>query len=513
VPVQELITLPAGLSVTQAALLLLSGSVLLHVLAHPERRLKPGPLFWPLTIFIWTLGLASALTPFSQAEALRETLRWVTVLLIYVAIVGQDSGFRIQDSEGVLHRSAVQVLPAGNEVLYAARPKEQNWQVLLLVICLLLAPAACAALGIYQFATGDGPPSFAIEGGRFVRAYGTIGQPNSFAGYMNMAWPLAAGLALSAGAELWQAGFRIQDSGFRSARASQRGEYGAKERNLLARRYSAGEGLRIALERTFALPSLGLILILLFSLTALALIGGGLLASFSRGGWVGAIGGAAAILVAGVSLLPAWWRRRAWAVFGVGTAAIVLLIVLGGSGVLPDSLERRVASITNNLRLFDVRDVSVNPENFAVVERMAHLQAAGTMLVRHPLTGVGPGNFSIAYEFGGTADAPPYFLHPWYTSRGHAHNYYVHIAAEDGLIGLAAFLLLLAATLRQAWRAVARAQGWLWRGVAIGGAGVVVAVATHDLFENLHALNLGLQLGAIWALLVVAERCSEAKKE
>ncbi|NJM08756.1 hypothetical protein HC891_25050, partial [Candidatus Gracilibacteria bacterium] len=125
-----------------------------------------------------------------------------------------------------------------------------------------------------------------------------------------------------------------------------------------------------------------------------------------------------------------------------------------------------------------------------------------------PLTGVGPGSFTIAYEFGGTAATQPYFLHPWYTSRGHAHNYYAHIAAEDGLIGLGAFLLLLAATARQAVRAVARAQGWLWRGVAIGGAGVVAAVATHDLFENLHALNLGLQLGAVWALLVLAERCS-----
>jgi O-antigen ligase len=182
--------------------------------------------------------------------------------------------------------------------------------------------------------------------------------------------------------------------------------------------------------------------------------------------------------------------------------------MLASNGILPASLERRVASITGNLRLFDVRDVSVNPENFAVVERMAHLQAAGNMVARHPLTGVGPGNFTTAYEFGGTATEPPYFLHPWYTSRGHAHNYYVHIAAEDGLIGLAAFLVLLAATARQAWRALATAQGWLWRGVALGGASVVAAVATHDLFENLHALHLGLQLGAVWALLVLVERCS-----
>src|SRR5207244_4477150 len=86
------------------------------------------------------------------------------------------------------------------------------WQAAGLVACLLLAPAADAAIGLAQFATGDGPSSFRIAAGSpFVRAYGTIGAPNSFAGYLNMAWPLA--LALAVGAVRWAWGRRTKDEG------------------------------------------------------------------------------------------------------------------------------------------------------------------------------------------------------------------------------------------------------------------------------------------------------------
>jgi len=39
------------------------------------------------------------------------------------------------------------------------------------------------------------------------------------------------------------------------------------------------------------------------------------------------------------------------------------------------------------------------------------------------------------------------------------------------------------------------------RALALGGVGVVVAVAVHNLFEDLHVLSLGVHLSAVWALL------------
>lgn len=426
VPVQDLVELPGGLSVTQAAFGLAVASLALHALAHPERPVAFGRLFAPLALFLWALALSAALTPFSVPEALRETARWATVPLIYLLALRATDG----------------------------RP----WATWLLVGCLILAPAANAAVGIAQWYLGIGPEAFGIGGGR-VRAYGTIGQPNSFAGYMNQGWPIAAGMALFAVVGLLS---------------------GAPRRPALATLIGAGAGAGLTLAA--------------------------LLVSFSRGGWVGGAAGALALAGALAAGLPAALRPLARRVLLAGAVGAVALALLGGGGLLPGAVTGRLASLVGNLRLFDARGADITPANFAVVERMAHLQAGWNMLRSRPLVGVGPGNYSVVYERPPAAGEPAVSVRPWYESRGHAHNYYLHIAAEAGLVGLGAYLLLVGAAGWQAVRAVRAARGWAWRGAAAGGAGVVAAVAAHNLFENLHVLNMGLQLGAVWALLVAVER-------
>ena len=425
VPVQDLLLLPGGLSVTQVALLLCLASLSLHTLGRHEQPLEFGRLFVPLALFMWVLAVATLFTPYSRSEAFRETMRWSTVPLIYLL------------------------------TLYALRGA--TWRLGGLVVCLLLAPALTALIGIGQFWFGIGPESFAIGGGR-VRAYGTIGQPNSFAGYMNQAWPLAVGVALTALATPW-----IDTS---------------RRRHLIT----------------------------LAAAAAAALTGAALLVSFSRGGWVGALGGMIVLILAGGRLMPSQLRMGVRQLMVGTVGGLLLLLLLGGGGLLPAAVVQRAASLVGNLRIFDARGADITPANFAVVERMAHLQAAWNMLQQHPLLGVGPGNYTIAYETPPRPDQPPMSVHPWYESRGHAHNYYLHIAAEAGLLGLCAYLLLVGALVLQALRALRTARGWLWRGVAVGAAGVVAAVAFHNLFEQLHVLNMGLQLGPIWALLVAAER-------
>ena len=127
---------------------------------------------WLWGAFLWALLLALAFSPYSRAEAIKELLRWSEAFLIWLMVLA-----------------------------LARRP----WQIAGLIACLLLAPAAEALVGVAQFLTGNGPPSFRIAPTLpFVRAYGTIGQPNSFAGYMNMAWPLALALAVGATLALWQ---------------------------------------------------------------------------------------------------------------------------------------------------------------------------------------------------------------------------------------------------------------------------------------------------------------------
>jgi O-antigen ligase len=189
-------------------------------------------------------------------------------------------------------------------------------------------------------------------------------------------------------------------------------------------------------------------------------------------------------------------RARRWALAGLALGALAL--VLGGAGLLPEILADRLASITRYLTIFDAGTIAITPQNFAVVERMAQMQAGWKMFLAHPLTGVGPGNYTPAY--------PHFAVGTWYASRGHAHNYYIHILAETGAIGALAYLVLLSGVIRQA-RATLRAENRsLWRSAAVGCCGIIAAVSGHDLFENLHVLSMGIQLAAVWGLLIVLEK-------
>jgi len=92
------------------------------------------------------------------------------------------------------------------------------------------------------------------------------------------------------------------------------------------------------------------------------------------------------------------------------------------------------------LRFLGVAQISfTNPssQDYSTAERLAHWIAGLQMFMDHPVLGVGIGNYPDAYS--------KYFIAIFTTSLGHAHNYYINIAAETGSIGLIAFLLFLLA--------------------------------------------------------------------
>lgn len=476
VPVQQLVLLPGGLSCTQAALLLLAASWGLHTLAHPERWVRMGRPALALALLVGVLALSTLFSPYSRLEGLKETARWGGVVLVYLATLNVLA----PGKPGIGQEERVAPVP---------------WRVAGLVVVLLLAGLANALPGIWQFLTASGPPSFLLAGGRFSRAYGTFGQPNSFAGALNMIWPLAVALLGGAG---WQL--------MGLARGKHRSRSGTWVRSGL-----------------LVLAAGGVSLVLLAAL----------LASFSRGGWLGALAGGLlmATLAAALSHTPAaqpsssphspegsqkaaahergraarTLRRARFTLAGVVGGGTLLLLLLHTSGLLPAPLTQRLGSIARHARLFDVRSVQTTPENFAIVERMAHLQAGWSMVVHHPLSGVGPGSYTLAYEGQERFQASPHTLHPWYTSRGHAHNYYLHIAAEAGIGGIAAYLLLLGLLAAQALATLRQAHHWFVYSVIVGCCGIIGAVAIHNLFENLHVLNMGVYLGTVWGLLTALE--------
>lgn len=408
-PVQKLTLLPGGVSYTQAAVALTAFSWGLRVLAHPERPIVKGRLLPLWVAFLCALLLSASFTPYARGAALKETLRWAEAFFIWLLVINMPRSRR---------------------------------HVAGLIACLLLAPAAEAAFGLIQSLSGVGPASFGIPGTPYARAYGTLGTPNAFAGYLNMAWPLALALAAAC-----------------------------------LRAKGAAGGTKLASR------VLGVVLAIVALLLLLAL-----LLSFSRGAWVGAAAGAMAMALA-------LGRRAARWIAAAGAASLVATLALGWAGLLPAPVSARMTSITSALAPFDVGTVTVTPANFAIVERAAQIQAGWRMFLSHPLVGVGPGNYTAAYSDVTVA--------PWYVSRGHAHNYYVHIAAEAGIIGALAYLMLIGAVAYQAVVALGKTNRTIWHTTVIGCCGIIAAVAGHNLFENLHVLSMGVQIAAVWGLLFI----------
>ena len=196
--------------------------------------------------------------------------------------------------------------------------------------------------------------------------------------------------------------------------------------------------------------------------------------------------GAAGLLMA--AALP---RKAGWGLL------LVAMLVVGGlglytMGLLPTSIAARLTSFAQDVRFEDVRGVGINNTNFSVIERLAHWQAALEMFRYNLWTGVGFGGYESAYG--------DFALINWPIALGHAHNYYLNIAAETGLTGLVAYLLLWGVVFWQTWRATRHARG-LSRGVAIGLLGAWTHLSVHHLLDNLYVNNVHLHVGVFLGLL------------
>ena len=311
---------------------------------------------------------------------------------------------------------------------------------------MFLAGLSEAAIGIYQFLFRAGPEGFTLFD-RFMRAYGTFEQPNPYAGYLALIAPVALGVAVSV----------ISNQSSREAFSKQS--------------HSKTE------HRTLRVNTDHLLLVILAAVSLVAMLAA-VVMSWSRGAWLG--------VAAGLVIATIVQSRRAFVLSIIGAFGLTFMILLSSINVIPEAVSARFSGVADYFGVFDVRGVKVDDANFAIVERMAHWQAAGEMFVDHPLLGVGIGNYAAVY--------PAYALPQWSDPLGHAHNYYLNIAAEAGILGLAAYLLLWAAAFWQGWRAVRVTSGWQ-RGVAAGLLGMLVALSIHNGFDDLFVHGMHVQVG------------------
>jgi O-antigen ligase len=422
IPFSPLVSLQiAGVNVggMEALLALILVAWLMRMAVRHEIIFPHPPLLLP-----WLLWLGVILASWTQAPslgaALTESAKWVEMLALFLFVVAN------------------------------VERRHLPW----LLAAFLLAGAAEAVLGLYQFTGRVGPEGFLIWGGHFLRAYGTFGQPNPYAGYLGLTLPLAYSLALCLPISRWLQGW-------------------GRVRSPFALR-EAGEGDRSVAD-TF--------------LPILAVVSAGLMlaagyASQSRGAWIGIAG--AFILVSVVR------SRRAALVFAMLAAAVAIVAALGAFNLLPATVVQRFADVVPVTQIPNIATAEVTDANFPAIERLAHWQAALAMWRDHLWLGVGSGNYPVAY--------PAYAVGRWRDPLGHAHNAYLNTAAETGLLGLIAYGAFWLAALWLGWRAARGSQG-LPRAVAVGGLGVLVHLSLHSTFDSLFVQGMYLHIAIVLGLL------------
>src|SRR5579875_774185 len=298
-----------------------------------DREEHTVPRYLIVSVVILLIAMLISMTgAYSVRTSLKELAKWIELLI--VILIGSQY----------------------------FRTRRQIWT---LVVVLCLAAISQAIYGYIQYFFDIGPQAFIRDAS--LRVYGTFGQPNPYAGYINMTLMVALAPALLGGK--------------------------AKTRILAA-------------------------------ITAALLLAAEIF-SQSRGGEIAMAVGLLVILVIGVPLI------RKLAAIGVVGALLITAGFLAGKVT-----QKLVNPVINILGLKKISFTAPSPQDYSTAERLAHWIAGINMFLTHPILGVGIGNYPDAYT--------QYYITIFVNSLGHAHNYYINIAAETGIIGLFAFLTFLA---------------------------------------------------------------------
>lgn len=425
----------------------IAGLAVLLILA-PLRTLIATESSFQLPLDIGQITLIAVLIVYflSRVASRRRILpdTWTTVatpLILFIIVAGLSVFYAVSLSAWLNEwLKWLQILALSIWVYEVARGNRWHWILLALVI----SGAANALIGAYQFFGGSGALHLLI-GDRFFRAFGTFGQPNPFGGFMGLLLPISTLMT-----------------------------FGYLQRFLSAPSISSSDRLRDGgLAVIYALASL-------IMLVAIGM-------SWSRGAWLGLAGAVGVVALT----LP---RQRLWGLLLVG-GIFVAFIAGWYLDLIPSSLIQRLSSSTQELFAFeDVRGIDITPDNYAVAERLAHWQAALNMATDQPFLGVGFGNYEIVYS--------QYRLINWSEALGHAHNYYLNLFAELGIIGLLVYGKAWLLIIWLNWRSIYHPDD-VARFAAVGMLGTWTYLHIHSLFDNLYVNNVFIHLGVLLGVLAV----------
>lgn len=240
-------------------------------------------------------------------------------------------------------------------------------------------------------------------------------------------------------------------------------------------------------------PSLGQNALGTTMLMALLLVLGLFLTSRTR--WRFLLAGGCAALALGLALTSA---KGAWVGAAVGLASLLLLVgVRRAWRAFPLLLLIATASIalTPSDRLMLLREAAAITHLAVDRSRVALARSALAIFQDHPVLGTGLNTFSLVYpryKFAGDPNPP---------TQPFAHNIFLNMAAEGGVLGLGTFAAIII------WAIVA---GWQWHAASDSASATITSAAVlssflgamvHQLFDG---TMLSVHLGAgLWSLAAV----------
>ena len=301
----------------------------------------------------------------------------------------------------------------------------------------VLAALPVAAWGLVQHFRPELLPAANSYPGR---ALGPFGQPNRLGGYLIAAIPLALALSIAA-----------QDR---------------------------------VLKGALLVAAFGLVLCLV--------------ATYSRGAWIG--------LAAGLSVLAFALVRWPELKPSASVLALLAACVLLPAFLLLPSVISRVASKPS---VAPAWNLSFDPEREGSgAMRQAIWSGAWAAAMSRPVLGSGIGTFREAFDRA-KSDTMKRLEAEGGRTADQAHNHYLGLLAERGVLGLAAFALMAALSLGAAFAAMGPGASTNSRVLAVGLTASVVALLAHALLDdNLALVPHGTVFFANLGLLAAAAPCS-----
>ncbi|MGA8211194.1 MAG: O-antigen ligase family protein [Nocardioidaceae bacterium] len=216
-----------------------------------------------------------------------------------------------------------------------------------------------------------------------------------------------------------------------------------------------------------------------FAVASAVLMLCGIVLTYSRGTAVALV----AILVTATLLR---WMRARWLAGAVAVAAVIALTAPGYA--------ERLDSLTTVAGVTELQGSSTAADN-AVRGRATEIVSAVLAFADHPVLGVGPGAFpTVSPQYAATVGIRPRL------EERESHNLYAGTAAETGILGLTAFLLVLVQVVAgcakavRRWAAVDRTRALLARGFLAA----VLVYAYSGMFLHLSYVRY------FWLLIALA---------